>query len=61
MASKRRRWRLLISLLVLVLCLGGAIWGISKALRSGNTIDPSKLATVERGNLARSVVATGKI
>ena len=31
------------------------------ALKPKNTIDPSKLATVERGDIARSVVATGKI
>jgi len=30
-------------------------------LRSNNRIDSSKLAQVERGNVARSVVATGKI
>jgi HlyD family secretion protein len=31
------------------------------ALRPNRTIDPSKLASVERGDLARVVVATGKI
>ena len=31
------------------------------ALRPSHTIDPSKLAAVERGDLARVVVATGKI
>ena len=31
------------------------------ALRPNRAIDPSKLATVERGDLARVVVATGKI
>jgi len=31
------------------------------ANRGGSTIDPSKLAKVERGDLAKSVVATGKI
>jgi HlyD family secretion protein len=31
------------------------------ALRPNKTIDPDKLATVERGDIARSVVATGKI
>jgi HlyD family secretion protein len=31
------------------------------ATRGGNKIDPSKLANVERGDLAKSVVATGKI
>ncbi len=31
------------------------------ARRGGKVIDPSRLASVERGDLARSVVATGKI
>jgi len=31
------------------------------ATRGGNKIDPSKLAKVEKGDLAKSVVATGKI
>ena len=31
------------------------------ATRGGAKIDPSKLAKVERGDLAKSVVATGKI
>jgi HlyD family secretion protein len=33
----------------------------SAALRPNHTIDPDKLATTERGDIARSVVATGKI
>jgi HlyD family secretion protein len=33
----------------------------SAALRPSRAIDPDKLATVERGDIARSVVATGKI
>ena len=46
--------------------LGGVILvagiaGTALALKSRTEIDPSKLAKVERGNLARSVVATGKI
>ena len=46
--------------------LGGVILvagiaGTALALKSRTQIDPSKLAKVERGNLARSVVATGKI
>src|SRR5579859_2470610 len=55
---KRRRWIILISAVVL---LGGGIIGISAALRPNNQIDPSKIATVEKGDLAKSVVATGKI
>ena len=35
--------------------------GIAAALRPNHQIDPSKLASVERGDIARSVVATGKI
>ena len=35
--------------------------GVIAATRSGTKIDPSKLAKVERGDLAKSVVATGKV
>jgi HlyD family secretion protein len=41
--------------------LGGAFFGVKAALKPNNQIDPSKLATVEKGDIARSVVATGKI
>ena len=37
------------------------IVGVAAALRPNRTIDPDKLATIERSDLARSVVATGKI
>jgi HlyD family secretion protein len=37
------------------------IIGVSAALRPSHVIDPSKLTAVERGDIARSVVATGKI
>lgn len=55
---KRRRWIWFggIGLLLLVV-----IVGVSAAFRSNTEIDPSKLATVEKGDIARSVVATGKI
>lgn len=43
-------------LLVVVLVLG-----ITAATHNGAGIDPSKLARVERGDLVKSVVATGKI
>jgi HlyD family secretion protein len=55
---KRRRW---IILGVIAVLLVGAIFGIAAALRPSHEIDPSKLAGVERGDIARSVVATGKI
>lgn len=55
----RRRKRLAISgVAVLVLIV---IVSVAAASRGGKGIDPSKLAKVERGDLARSVVATGKI
>jgi HlyD family secretion protein len=56
--KKRRRW--IVAGVVLVVLIGCG-FGIAAALRPSRQIDPSKLATVERGDLARSVVATGKI
>lgn len=56
--SKRKKWYLLA--IASVVLVGGGI-GIAAALRPNNAIDPSKLANVTRGDLARSVVATGKI
>jgi HlyD family secretion protein len=35
--------------------------GVFAATRGGTKIDPSKLAKVEKGDLAKSVVATGKV
>lgn len=55
---KRRRWILLGGGAAVIVL---AIVGSAILLRSNHQIDPSKLATVERGDLARSVVATGKI
>jgi HlyD family secretion protein len=55
---KRRRWIIFGSVAVALLVV---IVGVSAALRSNHTIDPSKLGTVEKGDIARSVVATGKI
>ncbi|MFI5058099.1 MAG: efflux RND transporter periplasmic adaptor subunit [Candidatus Acidiferrales bacterium] len=46
---------------VVVLFLAGGGFGVRAALSPNRTIDPSKLAAVERGDLARVVVATGKI
>jgi HlyD family secretion protein len=51
--------------LILLVSLAGAlllvIVGVAAALRPNHTIDPDKLATIERSDIARSVVATGKI
>jgi HlyD family secretion protein len=57
-SRKRRRW---MYLGIIVAALVAAIFGVNAALRPNNQIDPFKLAGVERGNIARSVVATGKI
>ena len=49
----------LIGVGAIVLLVGG--WGFSTLSRASTTIDPSKIATVERGTMVRSVVATGKV
>jgi HlyD family secretion protein len=56
---KRRRW--IVSGVATVVLLVGAFFALSAALRPNNQIDASKLNSVERGDIARSVVATGKI
>ena len=56
--KKRKRVIWTVSVILLVLVGAGALI----AAKSGGTkIDPSKLAKVEKGDLAKSVVATGKI
>jgi len=57
--SKRRKRIILLTGIAAGLAL--VIVGASAALRPNRTIDPDKLATVERSDIARSVVATGKI
>jgi HlyD family secretion protein len=56
---KRSRKLGLIAGAVLVLLVG--VWGFSTLNGASANIDPSKIATVERGTMVRSVVATGKI
>jgi HlyD family secretion protein len=58
-ARKKGRLWLWISLVVLVVLVGAGA-GIAH-LASGSGIDPNKIAKVSRGDVARSVVATGKI
>ena len=58
--GKKRRRRI-IWVAAAILLLGGGGYGVKAALSPNHTIDPSKLASVERGDLARVVVATGKI
>ena len=59
-AAKRRRRRIIVAAIVGLVLFGGG-YGVFAALRPNHEIDPSKLASVERGDLARVVVATGKI
>ena len=55
---RKRRW---IWAVIILVVLTGAIFAVKAALRPNHQIDPSKLAAIERGDIARSVVATGKI
>jgi HlyD family secretion protein len=57
--KKRRRliiWGSIGLAIVLLIAIG-----VFAATRGGTKIDPSKLAKVEKGDLAKSVVATGKV
>ena len=56
--KSRRFWIWLIAAAVVVVGLGGL--GLAR-LAKGSTIDANRLAKVTRGDVARSVVATGKI
>ena len=59
-AAKKRRRRIIIGSIVALIVVGGG-YGVFAALRPNHEIDPSKLAAAERGDLAKVVVATGKI
>jgi HlyD family secretion protein len=56
--KRRKRWIYGSIGLVLVLLIAG---GVIVAARGGIKIDPTKLQKVEKGDLAKSVVATGKV
>src|ERR1700692_4595192 len=59
--NKKKRRKLIIwgsIVAVIVLLIAG---GLAAFSRGGTKIDPSKLAKVEKGDLAKSVVATGKV
>jgi len=60
--GKKKWWRrkvfLITGSIVVILVVGGVLVGFTKG---GGKLDPTKLAKVEKGDLAKSVVATGKI
>jgi HlyD family secretion protein len=57
--KQSRKWSL-IAAVVVVLAVAAA-WGFSTLNGASSTIDPTRLATVDRATMTRSVVATGKI
>jgi HlyD family secretion protein len=58
--ARKSRKRLYIGVGVAVLAVGGAA-GFATLKGASPEIDPSRLATVERGTMVKSVVATGKV
>ena len=56
---KRRKRSILVGAVVALLIAG--VWGYTSLKGASVNVDPSKLATVERGTMVRSVVATGKV
>jgi HlyD family secretion protein len=61
MANRKKRvwvWTLVIAVIAIA---GLAFFSLRTLMRAPATIDPERLARVERTDLARSVVATGKI
>src|SRR5882762_4750307 len=59
-AAKKRRRRIIIGSVAALILVGGG-YGVYAALRPSHEIDPANLAAAERGDLAKVVVATGKI
>lgn len=59
--GRRKSRKIWIGVMVAVAVLAGAGAAVRAALKPDNKIDPSKIAKVERGDIARVVVATGKI
>src|SRR2546430_6258138 len=56
---KSRKWPYVVAVAVVVV-LGGA-YGLATLKGASADVDPSRIATVERGTMVRSVVATGKV
>jgi HlyD family secretion protein len=59
-AARKSRKRLYIGAAVGLVVLGGAA-GVATLKGSAAAVDPSRLETVERGTMVKSVVATGKV
>ena len=58
--GKKKKKRLVIISIVVAAVVALVIVAVA-ATRGGTKIDPTKLAKVEKGDLAKSVVATGKV
>jgi HlyD family secretion protein len=56
--SRKRLWIVLVA--VVCVLAGGGVWA-AKSLGGSTELDPSQLGKAERGDIARSVVATGKV
>jgi HlyD family secretion protein len=56
--KSKRKWIIIGSVIAIVLIGAVVLFAVNS---SGNKIDPSKLAKVEKHDLAKSVVATGKV
>ena len=56
--SRRRLW-IVLGVIAIVLVTGGVV--AAKTLGSSSPLDPSQLGKAELGDVARSVVATGKV
>jgi HlyD family secretion protein len=56
-----KRSRKLTMFAAAVIVMVGGVWGFTSLNGATAGVDPSRLATVERGTMVKSVVATGKI
>lgn len=61
MKEHPRRSRWVYALVVAAVCLGGIGWLLASWLGKSKPIPPEKIVRAERGNIARSVVAVGRI
>jgi len=61
MARKRSRKLVITILFLLLVSAGAGIYAVTVLSRPATEVDPSRLTPVERGDIARSVVAIGRI